>query len=64
MVLETKAKSDGVLEVDFVIDPGSICTIIIQPTYLALVNLGQNLHLKNTNCVSKTNTGPSIRMLD
>ena len=46
MVLETKAKNDGVLEVDFVIDPGSICTIIIQPTYLALLNVGQHLHLK------------------
>ena len=45
------------------IDPGSTCTIINHPTYLALVNLGQNLHLQNTNCDSKTYTGSSIRML-
>ena len=45
------------------IDPASTCTIINHPTYLALVNLAQNLHLQNTNCDSKTYTGSSIRML-
>ena len=56
-------KNNSGLEVDFMIDPGSTCTIINHPTYLALVNLGQNLHLQNTNCDSKTYTGSSIRML-
>ena len=51
------------LEVDFMIDPGSTCTIIKHPTYLALGNLEQKLHLQNTNCDSKTYTGSSIRML-
>ena len=45
------------------IDPGSTCIIINHPTYLALVNLGQNLRLHSTNCDSKTYTGSSIRML-
>ena len=45
------------------IDSGSTCTIINHSTYLALVNLGQNLHLQTTNCDSKTYTGSSIRML-
>ena len=56
-------KSNIGLEVEFVIDPGSTCSIINHPTYLALVNLGQNLHLQSTNCDSKTYTGSSIRML-
>ena len=56
-------KNNSGLEVEFMIDPGSTCTIINHPTYLALVNLGQNLHLQNTNCDSKTYTGSSIRML-
>ena len=45
------------------IDPGSTCTIINHPTYLAQVNLGQNLRLQSSNCDSKTYTGSSIRML-
>ena len=56
-------KNNSGLEVEFMIDPGSTCTIINHPTYLALVNLGQNLHLQNTKCDSKTYTGSSIRML-
>ena len=56
-------KNKSGLEVEFMIDPGSTCTIINHPTYLALVNLGQNLHLQNTKCDSKTYTGSSIRML-
>ena len=56
-------KNNSGLEVEFMIDPGSTCTIINHPTYLALVNLGQNLNLQNTNCDSKTYTGSSIRML-
>ena len=56
-------KNNSGLEVEFMIDPGSTCNIINHPTYLALVNLGQNLHLQNTNCDSKTYTGSSIRML-
>ena len=45
------------------IHPGSTCTIINHTTYLALVNLGPNLHLQNTNCDLKTYTDSSIRML-
>ena len=45
------------------IDPGSTCAIINHPTYLALVNLGQNLLLQSTNGDSKTYTGSSIRMI-
>ena len=45
------------------IDPGSTCTIFNHPIYLALVNLGQNLHLQGTNCDSKTYAGSSIRLL-
>ena len=56
-------KNNSGLEVEFMIDPGSTCTIINHPTYLALVNLGQNLHLQNTNCDPKTYTGSSIGML-
>ena len=44
------------------IDPGSTCTIFNHPTYLALVNLRQNLHLQYKNFDSKTYTGSSIRM--
>ena len=56
-------KNNGGLEVEFMIDPRSTCTITNHPTYLALVNHGQNLHLKSTNCDSKTYTGSSVRML-
>ena len=56
-------KNNSGVEVEFMIDPGSTCTIINHPTYLALVNLGQNLHLQNKNCDSRTYTGSSIRML-
>ena len=45
------------------IEPGSTCTIINHLTYLALVNLGQNFYLQNTNCDSKTYTCSSIRIL-
>ena len=56
-------KNNSGLEVEFMIDPGSTYTIINHSTYLALVNLGQNLHLQSTTCDSKTYTGSSIRML-
>ena len=45
------------------IDPGSTSTIINHPKNLALVNLGEHLHLQNANFDSKTYTGSSIRML-
>ena len=52
------------MEVEYLNDPGSTCTIINHPTYLALVNVRQNFHLQSTNCDSKTYIGSSIRMLD
>ena len=45
------------------IDPRSTSAIINHPTCFALVNRGQNLHLQNAVCDSKTYTGSSIRML-
>ena len=56
-------KNNSGLEVEFTIEPGSTCTIINYPTYPALLNLGQNLHIQNTNCDSKTYTGSSTKML-
>ena len=56
-------KNNSGLEVEFMIDPGSTCTIINHPIYLALVNLRQNVHLQSTNCDSKTYNGCSIGML-
>ena len=51
------------MEVKILIDTGSTCNIINTPTYLALVNLGQNLHPQNKKCDSKTYGGSSIGML-
>ena len=55
-------KNNSGFEVEFMMDPGSTCTIINHHSYLDLVNLGQYLHLQSTNCDSKTYAGSSIRM--
>ena len=58
---QTKNNNSG-LEIEFKVDPGSICSIINYPIYQELENLGKKMTIYRSKTETKTYNGSDIRM--
>ena len=56
-------KKHSGLEIEFMIDPGSTCTIINYPTFIELNQLGQQINIQTSGTKTRTCNGSEIRMI-
>ena len=56
-------KKHSGLEIEFMIDPGSTCTIINYPTFFELMSLGQHINIQNSGNITRSYNGSEIKML-
>ena len=56
-------KKHSGLEIEFMIDPGSTCTIINYPTFFELMALGQHINIQNSGNITRSYNGSEIKML-
>ena len=56
-------KKHSSLKREFMIDPGSTCTIINYPTFIELNQLGQQINIQTSGKKTRTYNGSEIRMI-